>query len=41
MRSNFFHHVHKKHIDLVPKITEVLLEMQKNGEIKALVSPYE
>ncbi|MDC0336149.1 transporter substrate-binding domain-containing protein [Pseudodesulfovibrio sp.] len=32
-----YHYLHKRHAGLVPKITQVLMEMQKSGEIEAIV----
>jgi polar amino acid transport system substrate-binding protein len=37
---NQYHYLHKKHADLVPKITKVLKEMEAEGRIKAIREQY-
>lgn len=35
-----YHYLHKKHVDLIPKITEVLSVMKKEGRIKQIRKEY-
>ena len=35
-RNNLYHYLHKKHKNLVPRITAVLQEMEKEGVIQQI-----